>query len=521
MARKRSPKAPSASSQTPKIRADDSIFPHSETSSNGMRVRIVQVRDTTAAITQTDWKRQLSLSRQLFGRMGQVSGSIRTKATYAVGSAWVPQFKGKDRAWGKLAEEWLHHWFKRCNVRGQPFTFQQSLRIDSIAIDRDGDQGMLFVTGPNGEPMLQWIPTHRIDSRVSWGQDTNGFGRVPTGRKFAGFKSYNGLIYGPAMNVVGYNILGDTPEQDRIVDAESFQLLYEPDWVDQGRGIPRAVSSLLGWMDLEDIEHFLKRQVKQDSAMGLLHYNENGTADSERDFIEGGASESGLADISVEKMEGNEILYFRAQGGGKIEPFTSNRPSPNVDAFTKRILRGCHVGLGWPIELTDPSTIGGASTRLIQDIARRTIAERQEALYSRAIRAVMWGLSAAMENTRELPRSTGDWWNWTFTLPAKLTVDARYDEKSAMDRIRMAAGTYSNLFGERGEWWQEEIDQRIEEQLYIEQRCKERGVDPGKVQMLTPNGSPPPLEDSADTPDDTTDPEDDTTDPNDANDTPA
>lgn len=482
-------KRPTAKASTPKVRADDSVFPTSETSANGMRLRIVQVKDTTAAIPKPDWLRQLSLSRQLYGRLGLVSGSIGMIATFAVGSAWVPQFKGADRKWGALAEEWLHGWFKRCNVRGGAFTFNRSLRLDSVALDRDGDSAMLFVTGPNGEPLLQWIPAHRIDSRTSWGQDINGFGTVPSGR-YKGSKSYNGVIFGPRLNAVAYNILGDKEASDVQVPAESCQLLYEPDWMDQGRGIPRLANSLLDWMDYQDIVYFLKRQVKQDSAMGLLHYNETGVADEGQDFVDGSSQVAGMSSVAVESIEGNEVLYFKASGGGKLEPFRSNRPDPNVTAFKGGILRACHVGLRWPIELTDPSTIGGASTRLIQDIARRTVSDRQDTLEQRAIRGVMWGLTCAMETTGELPKNTGDWWNWSFTLPAKLTVDARHDDKSALERIKMAGGTYSDLFGEKGQWWQEEIDQRIEEQAYIEARCKERGVDVAKVQMLTPNGNP-------------------------------
>jgi hypothetical protein len=59
-----------------------------------------------------------------------------------------------------------------------------------------------------------------------------------------------------------------------------------------------------------------------------------------------------------------------------------------------------------------------------------------------------------------------------------------------MDRIKMSAGTYSDLFGEKGRWWQDEVNQRIKEQLYIQNACAEAGVALERVQMLTPNGTP-------------------------------
>lgn len=513
----RVPTGKSLSNRSGKVTADDSVFPHSDTFGDGMRVRVTQLKDTSAAVNVADWKRQLALSRQLYGRLGLVSGSIRKKRDYAVGSAWVPQFKGSDKAWGRKAEEWLHNWFQCCNVRGHPYTFQVSLGLDSIALDRDGDSAMITVLDANGCPKLQWVSAHRIGDRGFWGQDyRDGLGVVSSG-PYAGFRGYNGVIFGPSGAPIAYQILGRDPQEDQQVSAQSCQLIFDPDWHDQGRGISRLTYPILDWMDYQDIQHFLKRQVKQDSAMGILHYNEHGTADSTDGFIDG--SDVGDTSIATEKIEGNEILYIKAQGGGRIEPYKSSRPDPNVQAFKLSILRSCHVGLDWPIELTDPSTIGGASTRLVQDIARHSIRTRQNTLLLRAMRAVMFGLSVAMEGTREIPRNTGDWWNWDFTLPAKLTVDSRYDDKTKMEKIKMGAGTYSDLYGDEGKWWEEEIDQRIEEQVYIETKCRERGVDPSRVQQLTPNGNSAPTQgaemDSAEEDSAQTDKGDDATDTND------
>jgi len=471
--------------------ASDSLFPHSQLQSDGMRLRVTVPCDqsgTKQAISKYDWQRSLSLSRQLYARLGEVSGAINQKSLYTIGDAWSPLYCGQDEAWGEAATEWLEQWFGVCDIRGEPYDFYTDLFIDSVAMDRCGDAAMVCVK-VSGEPRLQFLPAHRISSRFEWSLDSSGFSVVADGQ-YKGARSYNGVIFDRNGKVIAYNILGEdlTKFTDRQIPTQSCQLLYEPHWADQGRGIPRLATCLLPWMDYEDIQYFLKRQVKQDSAQGIMHYNEDGAAETGRDFIQ--QKDIGLVnnDVKVEQLEGNEIMYFKALGGGKLEAFRSDRPHPNVDAHMVRVMRGCYLAMGWFYELTDPSAMGGANTRLIQDMARFSVLSRQTTSYKRAIRAVMFGLSCAMD-LGDIPRNDTDWHKWDFNLPPRLTVDQRYDEKTAMEQIKMAAGTYADFFGGRGGFWKQKFKQRIAEQKFIEEECEAQGVDVNKVQILTPNGN--------------------------------
>jgi hypothetical protein len=490
------------------IRADDSIWNHSEQRSDGRRIRCTvppEFAGVKRAITRYDWAQSLDLSRKLTARVGELAGAIRQKNTYAIGDAWCPKFHGKNQDYGNVAAEWLEYWFEVANVRGEPFDFITSLFVDAVGIDRDGDSAMLSVS-ENGEPRVQFIPAHRIAFRNSVGQDISGIGIVPDGR-FKGAKCYNGVIFANNGKVIGYNILGEKKEDDRQFSTAECQLLYEPEWHDMGRGVPAMATSLLTWMDYEDIVHFIKRQVKQDSAQGILHYNEDGSAPSPSgaDWMKSKDTGAANQDVLIEQLEGNEMMYIKALGGGKIEPYRSDRPHPNTDAHNMRLLRGCFLSMGWFYELYDPSAVGGASTRLIQDGARASVNRRQRTVWKRFKRAIAHALSMAMDNG-DIPRNDdADWMAWDATMPAKLTVDARYDDKTKMEKIRMCAGTYSEIYGDDGKGWKEFIRQRITEQAFIESECKTQGVDVDKVQLLTPNG--PPAEQSNESTGDKTDKE--------------
>jgi hypothetical protein len=475
-----------------RIRADDSIFNHSDLRVDSRRVRITtpaEYAGTKRAISRFDWNQGLSLSRQLYARIGELSGATKQKSNYVIGDSWCAEYHGPPAkaAWGELAKEWLENWFLVANIRGEPFDFVTSLFVDSIAIDRDGDAGMIPCV-ENGEPRLQFIPAHQIGFRQSAGQDVNGLGIVPDGR-FKGAKCYNGVVFGNRTQVLGYGVLGESPKDDKQFAVSEMQLLYEPDWSDQGRGIPKIANSMPTWMDYEDIVHFIKRQVKMDSAQGLMHYNEEGAAEDSQDFITGKASGASNQDVKIEQLEGNEIMYFKALGGGKIEAFRSDRPHPNTDAHNMRLLRGCFLSLEWPYELYDPKEVGGASTRLIQDFARHSVNKRQRLVWKRFIRAIAHGLSYAMENG-DIPRNDDpDWLAWEVTLPAKVTVDARYDDKTKMEKIRIGAGTWGEIYGDDGKSAKTYIWKRCEEESWWQEASAHYKVDVDKCRILTPNGN--------------------------------
>jgi len=470
--------------------AFDYLYDHSGQLNDSRRLRITQPAEsqgTKAAISKYDWQRSLGVSRQLYAQMGFIQGAIWQKSLYAVGNAWQPEFRGEDSTWGDEAEEWLRDWMDVADIRGEPYDLQTDLFLDSIAFDRDGDSVMIL-TRDGDEPRVQFVSAHRIGARYgTWGQDQAGWGIVPDGR-FKGSRAYNGVIFsGNGRSVAAYSVLGDTAAEDQIIPAESAQMLYEPDWSDQGRGIPKLATCLLDWMDYQDIHHFLKRQVKQDSAQGIMHYNEEGAAEDTRDFIVGKDSGATNEDVKIEQIEGNEIMYFKALGGGKLEAFRSDRPHPNIEAFQKRIQRGCYMAMQWFFELTDPSAIGGANTRLIQDMARGSIRGRQKTLRKRALRAVRYAISVAMENGT-LARNDSDWFKWGFTLPAEMTVDQGYSDQAEFDAIKIGAGTYSDYLAKRQKRFIPHVQLRVWEQKFLEETCKAQGVDVNKVQLLTPNG---------------------------------
>jgi len=435
--------------------------PHSTGDSDHYRPRPTIRPDLRAEFNGWNWRELLSYSRQLFAQVGILSAGVLQKNLYAIGEAWKPQFYGgetdAERAWGERVEEWLvEQWYPTCDVRGPGFDFTTNLYLDGIALDVDGDSLMAFTQSETGWPQLAFYSADRVASGMT--------GSEVKGGPFDGARMVNGCILNRAGRVIGFNLTGDAAnnEPDTQLSAFNAQMLFEPEWRANSRGLPRIAKTLLDWFDVQDINTFLKRGVKLDASQGILHYNEEGAADTASDLVSEKPSGSTETDIRIEKREGGDILYLRANRGEKVESFMGQRPHPNVESFISRLERSGLLAVGWFRELIDPSQIGGASVRLIQDEARHSIRARQKSIRLRAKRAVTYAVAVAMKN-KLIPRNDGAWWKWEFELPSEITVDAGYDRAADVEDLKLGLTTESAVNAKRGRWWEDTRAQRLRE----------------------------------------------------------
>lgn len=409
------------------------------------------------------WREMLGYSRQLFAQLGNLGGAIVQKAIYSVGEAWKPQFYGANKAWGEQVEEWLaERFYPVADVRGNGFDFATNLFLDSIALDVDGDAAMILTASESGFPQVQFVSADRIVGNED---------KIPEGA-FAGARLVNGCILSPAGRVIGYRIqTGDGATEFTDLSTYNCQLLFEPEWQSQQRGIPRVGRVILDWFDVQDIDGFLKRGVKLDASQGILHFTESGTADTAETAISDNDAGATDTDLRIETREGGDIRYFKAGAGEKIESFSSDRPHPNTEAFIARIERRGLLAVGWFYELLDPSKIGGASVRLIQDQARVSVRNRQKTIRKRAKRAVTYAVALAMKN-KLIPRNDGDWHKWDFELPGQITVDAGYDRQADVEDLKLGLTTKATIGAKSGKWWEDIDAQRDREFAALLTRAK-------------------------------------------------
>lgn len=443
--------------------------PRNSGESDYYRQRYWGLTDLSSALNDFDWLEILELSRQLFAQVPILSHAVRQKNEYAFGDAWIPQYRGTNKAWGEASEDWIHNvWLPQCSHAGGCSDWQSDLFLSGVAWDVDGDDVALFTIDDDGFPRIAYRSAHQIGNGTSSAEVKGG--------PFDGATIRNGIICDRNGRFLGIRLLRngrystatangqEQPWEDIPANQCDFQ--YEGIWRAQKRGMPRLASAIMDMLDIQDIKTFLKRGVKLDSSIGLMHYNEHGQAMPNSDILDEPedttAGDNNAADVKIEKRYGGEILYMRAGIGETLQTLDTTRPHSNAMEFYAGLERGGLLALGWFRELIDPSKVGGASVRLIQDQARTSVKSRQKTGKKRATRALYFALAQAM-NTGRIPRNDDpmDWMQWEFGMPACLTVDAGYDEQADRENLLIGTATLDSVAQKKGAYWQDNRAQRL------------------------------------------------------------
>jgi len=267
--------------------------------------------------------------------------------------------------------------------------------------------------------------------------------------------------------------MGETAEQFTDVPAQSFCQTYRPEFIDQSRGITWLASCINDLGDIFDIREWTRLGIKGVASRVIIEHNSSGQAPD--DPLSGGPTSRDTAgDLQFEKLEGGTILYARAGDDTKFEIPNDQRPSTNVQEFTFEILRGAFDSLGWPVEMYDPSRLGGANSRLRVAQAKRTLETLQNLADSIARRKHLYAI-AKLIKLGVLPPND-EWWMIEHQRPRDITVDNGRDSKAELEALNNGALTFAEYFGRGGHDWQEQIVQRVAEQKFLEDECARAGV---------------------------------------------
>lgn len=407
----------------------------------------------------------VSDSRKLFSNLGPAKAAIVDKAVYSFGRAWAPQFAGTDTEWGKAATEYLvDEFYPQCDLAAAG-DLQTQLFLGSVSMDRDGDVGILLTEDAGGFARIQLIPAHAIGSR----DDKPTISKGP----FRGLRQIDGVAINEISQPVGYCILGmdEKGADDRWVSARDLIFLHEPEWIGQLRGLPVFTHAILDLRDLRTVQGYERIASAVASAIGLVEHNETGMPDLNDPATLLRGVPVGAPGVTTEDIAGGMVKYFRSNSGSKLEFLKNERPGAAWESFMNRLIRNAYSGAGWPYELSwDSSQLGGANIRLILSKGMRAVEDRQDLFRPPVRRIVGYACAKAIKRGRLKP--SRDWWRWTFSLPARLTVD--YGRDSNAQRADYEAGLINlgDILAEQGK----NLDQHIAERKAENEKLRKAGL---------------------------------------------
>jgi len=417
-------------------------------------------------------RKLMSGGRYLFENVGMVRGAILDKASYSVGNAFIPTPSIEDQGLQRAYMDYFMEWAKSPDVTGR-CNFTGLLKLVSIAIDRDGDLGCMFVETPTGYPKLRLVESHNI------------------GNKLGDQDAYDGVLVDRLNRARAYRVF---TEMNKTRDFSSFNmiLVYEPDRADELRGkssLAHAINDLLDRQEILDAEKFA---VKIGSKLALVLHTDV-PADTPF-FGEQTETQSGASNLTFEKVMNGAIP--RLMPGEELKSFEHNRPSNTFSGFLEDLIRNVSLGLRMPFEfIWDASKLNGTGNRVILEKVDRSIQERQATLVRFSNR--VWSYVCGRAFVRgDLPEASG-WNRVTWQMPKKLSIDPGRDGRQALEEIKFGTKSAESYAAECGRDIETIERQKYEESLrlvnYAETLSKQTGKSFdfcfGLIRQMTPNGN--------------------------------
>ena len=395
-------------------------------------------------------------ARYIYTSNSTVSGAVKQKAGKVYGESWRFQSHSADEEFVKAVEADMESIDGMIDIRGPQYSFRRNVKIESKALDVDGDFFILLTENKAGFPRLQYLEAHRIGCLPSDNET-----HVESG-PYRGLRIVNGVIYNEFAAEVAYRVITEDGESYRDVSARDMIHVTDPDWFSQGRGIPAIASGMLDWYDLAEVRDYEKIGQKVNAALTLKETNESGKADIGNRLIngQGGASQ---APFQSELMAGGTIRYLK--NSARLEAHESNRPSDGFLKFSDKIEAGAFLGMEWRREMLDSSAVGGAGVRAFQRDINDSICDRVEIIARYKKRAALYIIAKrAKQGIYTLPE---DWYKCSFTKPREFTVDDGHSRSADRDDLRAGLSSEIEILTKRGHDPIEFITKRAE---FLKQR---------------------------------------------------
>jgi len=424
-------------------------------------------QDTRRDVTNNSRSAVLGMARYFYYNNPVVRGAIDSITRNSIGPGIKAQARTADEGWNKATEEWMANWSLACDVRGiLDWSAMQQVACRSML--RDNEVFLLLTDNGDGYPMIQMVESHRCETpnNIRDPKVIDGVRVSPLGRPLSYYlKSGND---------------GDTYTE---VQAADVIVLAERDRPDELRSLSRLVTCVNLLQDRDEILDYTMQAAKRSGQIGLAL-----EGDGSMGFF--GPESTSAEGITTDAVMGGGAIW-NLPAGRKIVELKDERPSQNIMDHMDQYLRAAAAGLGLPYEYMWKADLSGPSQRFVLAQAQRRFDEVAQAIITQMISRVrLWALAKAIKRgDLTPPRGMNKWWNAVYHTPQRTTIDAGRDSAADREDLKLGIRTLADISAERGDDWQEIVDQKIAEQVYIKNKCLEAGIPVSDIQFIPNNTS--------------------------------
>jgi hypothetical protein len=435
-------------------------------------------QDVHRTVSSLGRRTLMSLGRSIFWRFPALQGMVLEQANLAV-SSFIAQYTGRKKAWGLMAEQVLGDWHKVMDVAGWPYDYDSYLQSLVIAPLIEGETFTLLTENPDGYPLVQTIPAHRVGKNAS----PEGTARVrfqgenlfiddvlvDGSRPYAAgeviefeARIVDGVILDDYSRAIAYRVDGELDQPSQDIPARNLFPAFCPIATGQVRGFSLLASSVFDWQDMSEWKRFEMLAQKVFSTRTLIETNETGDEDSAKSIIRTQATfdaDGKKTDLDVQRLYGGTIQYLKAKTGSKIEAFGYDRPGTGSREFLKTTLRDAFRGTEWDMFFSlDPQSVGGAPMRVIVEKINAVLGKRRRLVKKCCLRVDGYAIAKLMK-LGVLPWDD-DWYKWEYQGPGDVTADKKYDSDVDIQEIGHGIGTRKLSCARRGLYLEEVDNQR-------------------------------------------------------------
>jgi lambda family phage portal protein len=417
-------------------------------------------QDTKLDVTTASRRQVLGLARYMYYNDPVVRGAIDCITRNSIGPGIKCQARTSDEGWNEATEEWFHNWSLACDVRGL-LDFNTLQQVACRTMLRDNELFVILTDNGDGWPQLQLVEAHRCETPAYLGADK---------------RISDGVRINAQGRPLSYYIRTGDGDKYTEVQAADVIVLAERDRPDELRSISRLVSCLNLLQDRQEILEFETAGAKRAGAIGLALEGQGSTGFFGPDTT----SDDG---ITTDKIMGGGAIW-NLPAGKTLKEIKNDRPGPNLQEFMDQFLRAAAAGLGLPYEYMWKADLSGPSQRFILAQAQRRFDEVSQAIITQLVSRVrLWALAKGIKRgDLTPPRGMDRWWSAVYHTPKRTTIDAGRDSAADREDLKLGIRTLADIAAERGDDWQEIVEQRIAEQVFIRARATEAGVDMAEIQ---------------------------------------
>lgn len=288
---------------------------------------------------------------------------------------------------------------------------------------------------------------------------------------------------------LAYRFLGrDDAGRETSVDVPAENVLFNAEYerLQQVRGLTRFYPVVNKTMDRGEIMAAMTKGIKIASQIAYTIEEQKTTSGQFQEVPGAPGSMAPRPTKEIITSDGKKLTLEQFLTGGgeawELKPGQSfkmvqaNNPHPNVAAHLQELVRDVALALGYyPEILWNIIELGGANMRFVQADTQSQIEVEQEDLVDQSLGPHYIAWLRDMIEAGEVEDVEG-WELHTWLLPGRLTVDFGREGKLFIEQYKRGMITMRSLYGFRGEEWQLEIDQYLDERMYIKEGLKERDL---------------------------------------------